>query len=537
MNTAILSREGVQSIINRIACEYAAHCGGDAAWNHGKTYISKKGNRMSIVIVGLGPGGWQQVTLEAKHILETASKVYLRTARHPTVSYLPKQLPIESFDDEVYDIIAQQIVQHAHSEDPVVYAVPGNPLVGEATVTRILALSRAESIPVRIVSGLSFVDSVLPLLGEYALSPGLQIVDAEQPVLDPGRPALICQIFDARIASELKLSLLEDYPPEHVVTLITAAGVEGVQKVVHLPLFRLDRGQEIDHLTCLYVPALPLEQNLRSFATLEEIVAKLRGPGGCPWDKEQTHATLKPHLIEESYEVLDALDSGDSDKLQEELGDLLMQVFLHAQIAAEADAFDIHDVVKGIAAKLIRRHPHVFGDVTVADAAEVLVNWEAIKKTEREEGQSMLAGVPKAMPALAYGQAILKRAARVGLSVKRKDTLAREIERDLRVLLGTKEKGKQERLLGKLLFDLGNLARALKVDPEESLRLANEQFRRQFASMERISQERGIELRVLSAAERAKLWQEAGACVAPLETGAGGQEVGDRRIEGDEGPS
>jgi len=473
---------------------------------------------MSLTILGLGPGAWEHLTLEAQAVLMQAQELYLRTIRHPTAERLPKHLKVFSFDhlyeagptfEAVYQAIIQEVLRLASRPGGVIYAVPGHPLVGEATVQALLPQARERGIPVRLISGLSFLDTALAALELDPLAEGVQVVDALEPKIDPTMPAIVAQVYDQRTASAVKLALLEMYPPEHRVTLVVAAGIPEQEKVVNLPLHELDRRPSFDHLTCLYLPPIKVEDNLGSFAALQHIMARLRAPDGCPWDREQTHASIKRHLIEECYEVVEALDEKDPDKLCEELGDLLMQIVLHAQIAAEAGEFEMRDVLRGISAKLIRRHPHVFGDVTVSSAQEVAQNWEAIKQTEREEGVSLLASVPKEMPALAYSQAIQSRAAKVGFEWPDFQGVLDKLREELDEL--KKAHTEEERLheFGDILASLVNVARWLKIDAEESLRLANQRFYRRFSHMEKLAQERGTPLNSLTLDELDALWNDA----------------------------
>lgn len=251
------------------------------------------------------------------------------------------------------------------------------------------------------------------------------------------------------------------------------------------------------------------EENLGRFSTLRQIIARLRGPGGCPWDREQTSASLKPYLLEECYEVIEALEQGDSRKLCEELGDLLMQIVLQAQLAAESGAFDIRDVLRQINAKLLQRHPHVFGGLQVKDAQEVAANWETLKEREREEGTSPLEGLPKGMPALAYAQAMQRRAARAGFHWEGSENTLNRLAAEVRKLRKASDGRERGTMLGNILFTLAELAQQLDVELEEALRLANERFRRCFQYMEEQCRRRGLTLGSLSAPEQRKLWQEA----------------------------
>ncbi|MFQ5813859.1 MAG: SAM-dependent methyltransferase, partial [Anaerolineae bacterium] len=327
--------------------------------------------KQGITIVGLGPGDPKRLTLEAQQVLREAGEVHLRTRHHPTVASLPPASSLHFFDHlyeeketfaEVYDEIARQILELGQRPGGVVYAVPGHPLVGEASVQCILALAEQQGMGVRLVEGLSFIEPVLTCLGLDALA-GLQIADATElaalhhPCLNPDLPALIAQLYDQQLASDVKLTLMNLYPDEHPITLVRGAGTDQAQTLT-VPLYELDRQSDVDHLTSLYVPPLPRPSSLETF---QDTIARLRAPGGCPWDREQTHQSLRPHLLEETHETLAALDADDTDALREELGDLLLQIVLQAQIAVEAGEFGLAQVVEGIDAKIKHRHPHVFG--------------------------------------------------------------------------------------------------------------------------------------------------------------------------------
>jgi tetrapyrrole methylase family protein/MazG family protein len=405
---------------------------------------------MTVTILGLGPGDPVHLTRQVWDRLNRADEVYLRTARHPTSSALPGHLALHSFDhlyeasssfDAVYEAIAQQIVTLGRRPQGVLYAVPGHPLVGESSVQRILNLAADQDVGVHLLDGLSFVEPVLSLLGLDGLA-GLQLADAtdlavaHHPLLDTDRPALVGQLYGQRLASEVKLTLMNAYPEGHPVTLVYSAGTQE-SRTASMPLYELDRGPELDHLTTLYVPSL---RGVSSLAAFQDTIARLRAPDGCPWDREQTHETLRGNLLEESYEVLAALDAEDEDKLCEELGDLLMQITMHVQIATEAGAFQSADVISYIDAKLKRRHPHVFGDLEAHDTATVLRNWEAIKAHEREAAghgdRSRMGGIPTILPALARAQSLGDRAARDGFDWPDLDGVLNKVDEEARSLAG-----------------------------------------------------------------------------------------------------
>ncbi|MFH0847518.1 MAG: nucleoside triphosphate pyrophosphohydrolase [Chloroflexota bacterium] len=248
---------------------------------------------------------------------------------------------------------------------------------------------------------------------------------------------------------------------------------------------------------------------LRGFATLVAIFARLRAEGGCPWDREQTHRSLRSNLLEETYEVLEALDEGDSKKLREELGDLLMQIVFHARIAEEDGEFELGDVIEGINKKLIYRHPHVFGKTRVKDAGEVVHNWEELKHRAKGEKSSILSGVPKEMPSLAYGEAIQRRAATAGFDWKEAQDIVDKLVEEVKELQSAKGKKRQSEEFGDLLFTLVNIARRMGIDPETALRETNRKFYRRFTRMEELARERGKDFSKLSLEEQDRLWEEA----------------------------
>ncbi len=257
------------------------------------------------------------------------------------------------------------------------------------------------------------------------------------------------------------------------------------------------------------MPQKPLPADLSRFESLVEIIARLRAPDGCPWDREQTHATLRQYLLEETYEALAALDEADAAKLCQELGDLLLQIVLQAQIAGEAAEFDIGDVINGIATKLIYRHPHVFGDVKVNTADEVAHNWEALKQTERGKDVSILSSVPAQMPSLAYSQNVQRRVAEVGFDWKDTEGVIDKLVEEVRELREAEPGRRQAEEFGDLLFTLVNIARREGIDSEAALREANERFVRRFQYMERVCRERGLTFAALSFDEQNRLWEEA----------------------------
>jgi len=254
---------------------------------------------------------------------------------------------------------------------------------------------------------------------------------------------------------------------------------------------------------------LSLPQNLSHFATLIDIIAKLRASDGCPWDRKQTHTSLRENLLEECYEVLEALDERDSGKLCDELGDLLMQIILHTQIATEAGEFELGDVISSINTKLIHRHPHIFGSLKVKSAEEVALNWEALKREERGADTSILASVPKQMPALGYSQAIQRRVAQCGFDWKDADSIMTKLAEEISEFKQADSQEQRKQEFGDLLFTLANIARRQGIDLEASLRQANRRFYQHFSYMEEACRQRGVNLGELSFDEQNALWEEA----------------------------
>jgi tetrapyrrole methylase family protein/MazG family protein len=415
---------------------------------------------------------------------------------------------------QVYGAIAERVLELGQRPEGVIYAVPGHPLVGEATVGSILSAAEPLALSVRVVDGLSFVEPTLTALRVDALE-GLQIFDAIElsrhyhPPLNPDLPALVGQLYSRLLASEVKLTLMNQYPDEHEVVLVHAAGTPE-QRMVTRPLHQLDRGDEaatpVAHLTTLYVPPLA---DVTSFEGMQETVAHLRAPEGCPWDREQTHESLRAGLLEEAYESVMAIDRGDIGALEEELGDLLLQVLLQTQIATEAGEFKMPDVIAGIDGKLKYRHPHVWGGWSVEGTQEVLHNWEELKREERGRRSSLLDGVPGALPALQQADTYGRRVARVGFDWPDVNGVADKVREELAELESASTRERQEAELGDLLFAVANWARWLDVNPETALRKANARFAHRFRWLERAACERGFDIAERSIDELEALWQEA----------------------------
>jgi tetrapyrrole methylase family protein/MazG family protein len=254
---------------------------------------------------------------------------------------------------------------------------------------------------------------------------------------------------------------------------------------------------------------LSVPKDLSRFSALVDIIARLRAPDGCPWDRKQTHASLRGSLLAECYEVLEALDEGDAGKLRDELGDLLLQIVLHAQISSEAGEFKLGEVIEGINTKLIHRHPHIFGSQKVKDAEEVALNWEELKGEEREPGTSIMKSVPKPMPALGYSQEVQRRAAYLGFDWEEDEGVIDKLAEEVGEFRQADSQEEKAREFGDLLFTLANIARRMGIDLEAALREANRRFYRRFSYMEEACRKRGLKFGELSFDQQNALWEEA----------------------------
>ena len=364
------------------------------------------------------------------------------------------------------------------------------------------------------MEGLSFIEPALAALGvgllpHTALVDALELAAVHMPPFPPDVPALVAQVHSRGIASEIQRSLLRVYPEEHPVQLVHDAGTPQTQ-VEHLTLHEIDHSPHIGPLTCLYLPPLRVGA---SFEAFQEIIAHLRAPDGCPWDREQTHQSLRQHLLEEAYELLEALDDGDGEHMREEYGDVLLQIVLNAEIASEQGEFTMAQVIQGIYDKIVRRHPHVFGEVEVKNAQDVLQNWEKLKAAEREEKgkaeDSLLDGVARALPALVAAGQYQVRAARVGFDWPNIQGVINKVHEELHEVYTAPNPAARAGELGDLLFAVVNLARWYDVDAESALRGTNARFRQRFAAIEAAARAQGKAVSDLTLDEMEALWQGA----------------------------
>lgn len=474
-----------------------------------------------LTIIGLGPGSKSYLTIEALEAIKEAPLVYVRTMKHPVMAYLESQGGcFESYDayyenhdkfEDVYESIAEDVIKKLESSD-VVYAVPGNPFVAESTVEHLIETVSEDQL--KIIHGASFIDAIVTTL---RIDPvyGLKIVDGltiEDMIPDVTSDALIIQVYDQRVASEVKINLMNYYDDDHEVIVVRGAGIEGEEVIKTVPLFELDRVDCLDHLTSVYIQAVHPEDRQKFFMPdLVKVMTTLRSQDGCPWDREQTHESLRRYLIEEAYEVIETIDNEDLWGLEEELGDLLLQVVFHAEIASENGYFNINDVITGIYDKMIRRHPHVFSDVSVEDSDEVLTNWEAIKQDEKQAttvSQSLQA-LSKAFPPLLKAEKIQKKMAKVGFDWPDVSGAIEKVSEELEEVkqaIDEKNDDFTMKEIGDLLFAVVNIARILKMDPSEALSITNEKVINRFAFVEETLLSKGKKLEDESLETMDKLW-------------------------------
>ncbi|HWL12843.1 MAG TPA: nucleoside triphosphate pyrophosphohydrolase [Ureibacillus sp.] len=477
-----------------------------------------------LTVIGLGAAELSQLQMGIYKKLKSAQKIYVRTMDHPVISELQEEgIVFESFDaiyekhdtfQPVYEEITARLIEKVQTE-PVMYAVPGHPLVAEQTIQLLIKAENEGEIDLKIEGGQSFLD---PIFGALKIDPieGFQLLDGTSfsiHDLNMRGHVLIAQVYDAFSASEVKLTLMEKYRDDYPVTIVTAAG-SSFESLTTVPLYELDQSMDINNLTTIYVP--PVEDDLaalRDWTTFRRIIAELRGPNGCPWDQKQTHESLKKYLLEEAHEFLAAIDDEDDFGMVEELGDVLLQVFLHAQIGEDNGYFNLEEVLASISEKMIRRHPHVFGDVSVENAEEVVTNWDAIKKEEKgEQAGSLLKGEYRASSSLQTSYNYQKKAASVGFDWPNAEDawdkfLEEWSEFKEEVTMGTSASRLDE--FGDVLFTIVNIARFYKISPEEAMIHANEKFARRFRFVEKKVIESGRAFSEFTLEQLDAFWNEA----------------------------
>lgn len=474
-----------------------------------------------IEIIGLGAGDIDQLPLGIyKKLTQTDYFVFARTNDHPVIKTLQNEgVSFTSFDEiyettdqfeTVYRNIAQHLLEEA-TQKSIIYAVPGHPMLAEKTVQILL---EQEEVAVEVAGGQSYLDDLFTSLKIDPID-GFQFVDGnsfDRSQLNYLQHIIFCQVYDGFIASEIKLSLLEDLPADYTVSIVKASG-SNEEKITTIPLEELDRSLEVTNLTSVYVPPVPSHMLNHTFSRLRQVIAVLRGPDGCPWDKRQTHETLREYAIEEVYELIEAIDEQDDEGIIEELGDMLLQVMLHSQIGADDGYFTVDDVIRSITNKMIHRHPHIFADQSVKSIDEVYKTWDALKQEEKGgTRQSVLDGTPAGLPSLGKAYKLQEKVAKVGFSWDDISGIQKKLREELDEVdeaIANQNGSKTANELGDVLFVLANMARYYKINPEIALNQSNQKFISRFSYMEEQLNEQGKDIHETPLTEMDYYWNQA----------------------------
>jgi tetrapyrrole methylase family protein / MazG family protein len=484
----------------------------------------------TITVVGLGPGNPSLVTDQTKAAIATSSHRFLRTARHPSASLVPGATTFDEIYDsadrfiDVYETIVEKLADAATAHGDVLYAVPGSPLILERTVELLRQRSDIECL---VLPAISFLDELWARLALDPVDAGVRLIDGHRFATEAAGergPLLVAHVHADWVLSDIRHSI-DAGPDDEAQSALDHSlviGLSGIgtkdERIIETTWGEMEREISPDHLTSLYIPdlAVPVGHGYVRFHALARTLREQ-----CPWDIEQTHTSLLPYLIEETYEVVDAInalnDDPQSDEhLIEELGDLLYQIEFHATIAEQQGRFTIADVTSAIHDKLVRRHPHVFGDVDASDAATVISNWENIKRDERstsgEVRASVLDGVPQSLPSLSHAATVQRKAAKVGFDWPDTSGPLDKIAEETAETIEAHASGDEQEIrseIGDLLFAVVNFARHLGVEPESALRGATDRFSDRFREVERLADEAGTSLKDLDLAGLDQLWNQA----------------------------
>jgi len=471
----------------------------------------------TIQIIGLGVAGEDDLTLKAHKALTERIPTFVRTDRHPLVNKLRKKIDIKSFDDyfekyetfdEVYENIIYTLIEQSKQYGKINYCTAGSPYYGDI-VTKKLINEYKGQINTIIIDGMSFLDKCLKLSG-YADYNNIKILDCletDEFSFDVNSLNVITQVYDMDLASMLKVTLMETYPEDANILIIDVLA----ENVKRMPLLMLDREKNYGFSTYFCILPIEISKNrVYNVTNLLRIVKLLRGPDGCPWDKKQTHDSIRQHVIEEAYEVVDAIDNDDLDNLVEELGDLLFQIVFHAELASEEGYFNFSDVVTNVCKKMYFRHPHVFGDVKADNVEEALISWENSKLKEKNltTYTDNLKNVPKALSTLSRSYKIQNRAAEVGFDWSDAQGAVLKIKEELLEFIEEYNNHNIENMeeeFGDLLFALVNFARFEKINPDIALNKTINKFIDRFEYIEKNSTK---DLKQMTLKEMDELWEK-----------------------------
>lgn len=475
-----------------------------------------------IFVVGMGPGSVDCLTKGALDRIHSGKRHFLRTASHPTVKYFVESgIEYETFDHyyeqaedfaTLYSDIAQTLISAAEKYGEINYYVPGNAMVAEKSVVELLK----KFDDVVIVSGMSFIEPIIEVVKSDIVN-GLKIVNGEELTMrdvDVHCDMIITQVYNERILSRAKLELSEVYGDEYRIFLIHSAGIPGEEETIEIPIYELDRVSFVGSLSTIFVPKIEkCDKKIFDFNDILCIMEVLRGVGGCPWDMDQTHESLRTPMIEEAYEAVQAINDEDMDALYEELGDVLLQVVFHSQIAREDGDFNIYSVTSALAEKMIYRHPHVFGETDSLSVAAVPGTWDRLKYEKRgiHTLSEKLADI-RGLPALLAGAKTYQKLGESGLKAGDVHAVFKRLMRkvdELKTKIGVADEGSLESEIGDLLFSVAALSRLLSVDPEVALNTSMERFKKRLSLLEKRMQEAGNTFETLSEDELDHLWSQA----------------------------
>ena len=475
-----------------------------------------------LYIIGLGPGDIDALTLGAINRIKSGDKNFVRTVNHPTMEYFSQNnIKFSSFDylyeekedfADVYESIADTLIQELETFGTINYYVPGNPMVAEKSVN--LLIEKLPKDKYEIVTGLSFVEPILETVG-LDLIEGLKIVDGiglKYTDIDINSNMIITQTYSKMVVSELKLIISEIYGDDYKVYLIHGAGLKD-ELVEYIPISKLDWSESINVLTSVFIPKVDKEKyKIFDYNDVVNLTKTLRGENGCPWDREQDHRSIRQSLIEEAYELVEAIDEDDTDHIAEEVGDLLFQCVFHTEIAYENGYFNPIKVTSTLVNKLITRHPHVFFEKSVDNSKEVLYNWNKIKYENRNITSlaEKLKNIPK-LPALMRSFKVQEKAAEVGFDWDNLEGPSRKVLEEYHEILEAvnlydSDDTRIEEEVGDLIFAVVNLSRFLNVNPEVALSKTIGKFTKRLEKMELKAQLMGIVLEGMTLEELDNLW-------------------------------